>query len=356
MRTACAALAAGGVLLLALVYVAGSVLGPLMERQSRERIRAMSDATAKSTQEWKAAADARAAERNGDAAPVAPLADGKPKNQPKPSVPAKMATLRFKGLSLEMTPREVTEAAPKVNDDAVTPPGAVVGFWSTDPLTPPVSAIPDDATGLWYFGYSFAPKSQPPNRSEESAEKRRDRELAEALFGTIAPGVGQEGHWKRISWVVVSFDASHRSQLAAIKLRLHYGPRGPMAIAPNDLKPDELAKKLVDSYDIPNFTPTAGGSGWEHVNRAEGWRADFVCIDWTQASADAGLSDELLRWDDREIAEFASEVETARSLGGLAALGGNSDPAVVAAAASKLDTAWVLSVRRVTKGKDVKLD
>lgn len=291
-----------------------------------------------------------------NAAPVAPLADGKPKSQPELSVPAKMATLRFKGLSLEMTPREVTEAAPKVNDEAVTPPGAVAGFWSVDPLTPPVSAIPDDATGLWYFGYSFAPKSQPPKRSEESAEKRHDRELAEALFGTIAPSVGQEGHWKRIGWVVVSFDALHRSQLAAIKLRLHYGPKGPMAIAPNDLKPDELAKKLGDSYDIPSFTPKAGGSGWEHVNRAEGWRADFACIHWTQASADAGLSEELLRWDDREIAEFASEVETARSLGGLAALGGNSDLTAVAAAASKLDTAWVLSVRRVTKSKDVELD
>ena len=266
------------------------------------------------------------------------------------------AAFTFKGLRLDMSPAEFTAAAPAINREAAVPTGAKAGFWSNDPSAEPLQAIPQDATGTWYYGFSFPPTAAPPKSLSDAPKGSVEQVFGDAMVDALAPGRREASLWRRVGWAVATFDPEHRAKLVAIKIRRHYGPGGPIAIAANDLAPSELARRLMEAYGIPNLAPNDRDTGWEFTNREEGWKVEFSVMHWTAQSADAGIKEEFLTWDGDQLEEFAADVEKARSMAGLAGMMGDGGPTALAGMASKLDTAWVLSLVRTTKSQDVKFD
>jgi hypothetical protein len=262
----------------------------------------------------------------------------------------------IKGLSLDMTPDEFTNIAPRVNPEAAVTDGAIRGFWSGDRSMAPVSEVPADATGLWYFGYSIPPINPPATKESSNPTRSADEELLGVMLDAAMPGREAARHWHRVGWVMVEFDTSHLASKFAIKARRHYGPSGPAALPENDLSPPELAERILASCELPSLRANDSGNGWECVNRDGGWRVDFVCAHWTSESAGAGVKSEFLRFTHDQLVEFAEQASLAQSLGGFAGLAGDAGPAVLANIARKLDTAWVLVVTRVSKSESVSFE
>jgi hypothetical protein len=263
---------------------------------------------------------------------------------------------RIKGLSLDMTPGDVTEAAPKINRDAKIPEGAKVGFWPRDSSAEPVATVPNDATGVWYYGYSVPPTAPPPKSLTNAPDGSIEQVFGDAMVDALKPGQRDASLWQRRGWAVVKFDADHRTDLVALKIRRHFGPAGPMAIPENDLKPAELAQRMIDSYGFPDLQPNDANTGWEHADRGRGCKIEFCVMHWTSRSAGAGIKDEFLSWHDERLEEFEADVVKARSMAGLAGMMGDGGPTALAGMANKLDTAWVLSLLRTTKAAEVKFD
>ena len=228
--------------------------------------------------------------------------------------------ITFKGLTLGLTPEQVSAVAPKVNTDAEIPKGGLSGFWPQDLAIPPVPSLPSDATGFWYFGYSIPSDPSPPAKT----------------------------CWDRHGWVVVRFDSNHMTTFAAIKVIKHYGPVGPLALPLTDLSPAEYKRQIVDAYDIPELVPTETGNGWEYVNRDEGWKVGFSCQHWTGESSGAGVSSEVLKMDPKKLAEFIAADMLSYADFWVKIEKGKRYAA--------LDTAWMLLVTQTTKSSDLDLD
>ncbi len=241
---------------------------------------------------------------------------------------------RFKGLSLGMTPSEVTAAALDIADDAALPSGAVRGFWPPDQSIAPTTSIPANATAGWYYGYSIPPSAQPNARTSSDS-----------------------AGWKRVGWVYVVFDASHQTIEVGVKIRQHFGTVGPTAIASNDLTPAELARRIVDSYQLPELTPTTLGNGWEYENRDEGWKVEFSVVHWTAQSFQSGVAADFIRMDDIQVDEFRRRValETKAALESRGLVGALEVVSSVGDLA-KIDTAWVLRMARTSRNSEINFD
>ena len=317
----CACWGAVGAILWNIVGITSFIDNAINQSKDRNRMALIAKAAAEDQRLRDLASQAASDAETVTVVDPPPVADQPHEDEPAPD----SGQFRFMGLSLDMTPGEVNEAAPRVNTDFNVPQSAVVGFWSEGLSAAPAPGIPDNASGRWYYGYSL-------------------------------PGSGKAPLWQRVGWVCVSFGEAHRTVSASIKIRSHYCPLGPMGVPPNDLTLAELAKRMVDSYAIPMFNPKPDGSGWQYRDLENGYTIEFGCSHWTLASARCGIKDRFLSFSEDQMSEFVEEVRRAKASATAGFLFADGEAVVIAELASRLETAWIFGVSRTSKAADVEFD